>query len=355
MRSDFRAYQMLFNLEVDTGDRVRGYVVPDGYSAVPVIRVCSGGEMILVISANEVRDSLIVAGRHETGRCGFTIDTKELPALPDLADLELFDDETGLLIYRRPQASMIQKKLLRLECHLFPLWHFDEIFRGSFQYFANGIENLGRETVTQLFLLNHVNSVYVSGRILYKNFSYFIESGFFQTILLIHDPYEELAERLLVLNKCRRIGTGHLGTRDATAMRTAIDFAEALPLHDDKAIHRAFRQMPADVAASFANPLVRQLTSSTPDEMPSGGAIASALDLLASFALVGLRSQPDKFLHGVGELLNIDSARLPRIPLFPSVPPLAHLLRNSRAVEHLLEKDLELYQYLVDAFEKSTA
>ena len=39
---------MLFNLEEDTGERVRGYVVPDGFSGVPSIRICGrGGELAL--------------------------------------------------------------------------------------------------------------------------------------------------------------------------------------------------------------------------------------------------------------------------------------------------------------------
>jgi hypothetical protein len=343
---------MLFNLEVDTGDRVTGYLVPDGYSAVPIIRVCSRGEQILVFQANELRESLVAAQRHETGRCGFTIDLASVPKLTTIPDLELFDHQTGLLIYRRPQPFMIQKKLFRLELHLFPLWRLDEAIGPSFQYFAKGIENRGRETVTQMFLLNQVNSVYVSGRILYRNYSYFIDSGF-QTIFLIQNPYEELAERLLVLNKSNQLSVDYLGMRDTLGMRSAIAFAENLKTQDEKAMRRALRQMPIDVAATFANPLVRQLTVTAPDEMPGAGAVASALDLLGSFAVVGIRHEPQHFLYAVGELLNIDPAQLPPIPQFPKVAALARLLQSTGAVDHLLEKDLELYHTVVEAFKKS--
>jgi hypothetical protein len=343
---------MLFNLETDTGDRVTGYLVPDGFSTVPVIRACSRGEQILVLSANELRESLIASGRHQTGQCGFRIDVGSVPDLPHMLDLELFDDETGLLIYRRPQPSMIQKNVLRLESHLFPLWQLDERIGSSFQYFAKGIENLGRETVTQMFLLNQVNSVYIAGRILYKNYSYFIESGF-QTIFLFQNPYDELAERLLVLCMSNHLRTDHLGMRDSLRMRSAIAFAERLPMTDERAMRRALRQMPMDVASTFANPLVRQLTASSPDEMPTGGAIASALDLLASFAIVGLRHESDNFVRAIGEFLNMDSSQLPPIPQFSKVSPLARLLESTGAVDHLLEKDLELYNFVVDAFNKS--
>ena len=193
-------------------------------------------------------NSLVAAGRHDSGYCGFSIDTKLLPGLSEMADLAIFDAETGLLVYRRPNSSNIQKKLLRLETHLFPLWTLDKVLDPRFQYYSKGIENLGRETVTQLFLLNQVNSVYLSGRILYRTYASYIEAGF-ETILLIQNPYEELAERLLVLGNINRLGAFHLGFRDSVEMRATIGYAEALlaedrSKQDDKNFLRALRQMP---------------------------------------------------------------------------------------------------------------
>jgi hypothetical protein len=348
---------MLFNLEADTGDRLSGYIVPDGFTGVPLISVRHRGEELLVLKANEVRHALVAAGRHETGTCGFTLDTALLPDLAALADLELVDIDSGLLIYRRPGTHNIRKKLLRLETHFFPLWRFDYALYDHFQYFAKGVEQLGRETVTQLFLLNQIDSVFISGRILYKNYAYFIESGF-QTVALLHDPYEELAERLLVLSKIKQAGSDHLGMRDNMHLRAAIEFAQNLPLqnlpnNDTKALHRAIRNMPGDVAVALTNPVTRQLTTATPDEMPSGGAVALALDLLASFALVGLRREQRKFVAGLAELLGLAPGTLPEIPHLVAVAPLARQLRGVPEIEILLEKDLELYHYVDEAFKKS--
>ena len=189
---------MLFNIEKDEGHRLFAYVVPDGYSATPTIRILSGDELMLCCTANETRQALVAAGRHETGQCGFNIGPELLPTLADLSDLTIVEEETGLLIYRRPLSRRIQRKILRLETHLFPLWRFDAAFRDKMQYFQTGLEQFGRETVTQMFLMNDIDSVYVSGRILYKNFAYWIENGF-GVATVIRNPYEELAERLLVL------------------------------------------------------------------------------------------------------------------------------------------------------------
>ncbi len=343
---------MLFNIEADFGERISGYLVPDGFSGVPTIRVSAGGKERYRFAANEKREALVGAGRHETGQCGFLLDTTQVPDLRELTDLELSDAETNVLVYRRAKPDNIKQKLLRLETHLFPLWTLDDAIAARFQYFAKGIENLGRETVTQLFLLNHVESVYLSGRILYKNFAYFIEAGF-RMLIVLQDPYEELAERLLVLGKIRKVGAGHLGMRESAALVPAMEFAEALPIEDPKALRRALRQMPENVRMLLANPLLRQLTAGSPDEMPSSGAVAFALDVLANSALVGLRHEPAKFLNGFAELLEIDPASLPQLPAFPTVAPLAQLLRNSREIDMLLEKDLELYQYVDAAFNKS--
>lgn len=343
---------MLFNLEEDDGARIIAYVVPDGYSAVPRLRVCGGGRELVTLAANETREALVEAGRHETGQCGFSLDSSLIPDLGDLGDLELYDADTGILIYRRPRPGNIKKKLLRLETHLFPLWTLDAAIATHFQYFAKGIESSGRETVTQLFLLNQVESIYLSGKILYKNYAYWVESGF-QTLVMLQDPYEELAERLLVLSKIRKVGATHLGARESAALMPAMDFAEALPTGDEKALRRALRQMPEKVTMLLANPLVRQLTTAAPDEMPSGGAVAAALDILANSVLVGRRCEPEKFLQGFAELLDIEASALPPAPQFATVARLAQLLRESGEVDIILEKDLELYQYVEAAATKA--
>lgn len=344
---------MLFNLETDTGDRITGYVVPDGFQAVPRIRVCNGGEELLVFEANESREALVIAGRHETGQCGFSLDASFAPNLAQLANLELYDADTNVLVYRRRAPHMAAGKFLRLETHLFPLWRLDQVLKPHFQYHAKGIESLGRETVTQLFLLNAVDSVYVSGRILYKNYAYFVESAF-QTAILLQDPYEELAERLLVLSKIRRVGASILGVRESMEVESALEFAERLPYGDEKALKRALRGMPQDVEIVFANPLTRQLTATTPDEMPTGTAVSTALDELSSFALVGLRHEADKFLAALAELIGIDPSILPTPHQVPDVPRLADILRSSGQVDHLLERDLELYHHVAEAAERSS-
>lgn len=342
---------MLFNLEADMGDALVFYLVPDSAAGVPTVVARSNGKEVLSLPANETRQALVDAGRHQNGACGFRIHEQVLPGLAGMADLELYDADTNILIYRRPNPRQLRKKILRIETHLFPLWRLDDTLKPRFQYFGRGIEALGRETTTQLFLLNHVDSIYLSGRILYNNYRHYIESHF-DTIFVMHHPYEEMAERLLVLGQIKKVGAGVLGMRDSMSLHSTIEFAQSLPVHDDDALRKALYKMPADVAHSLSNPVVRQLTARAPDEAPPGRAVSTALDLLASFTIVGLRRQPDTVLGAIAEMTEGNPAGLPDFPKFRTVGSLARALKRSRIVDVLLEKDLELYDHVASAFKK---
>lgn len=344
---------MLFNLEDDKGDLVRGYFVPDAFSLTPRLRVCDADRVLMVMEANEIREALVAAGRHETGRCGFRIDEALLPGLRAMANFGVYDDETGLLIYRRRQPDMIDRKIVRLETHLYPLWRFDEALRELFQYYGRGVDAYGRETATQMFLMNKMTSLYLSGRLLYKNFASYIDAGF-KVFCLVQDPHEELAERLLILSKIRKVGLQHLGPRDAMVFEPAAVFAESLDLTNVKALKWAFRRTPEPVARALSNPLARQMTASTPDEMPGAGAVAATLQALASFLVVGLRHQPRTLAVALGEHLRLDSGSLPALGQFPAVAPLAQILRETGCADMFLEKDLEVYHYLNGALRQAS-
>src|SRR5262249_8691481 len=151
---------------------------------------------------------------------------------------------------RRLPSQVTQKRIFRLETHLFPLWRLDEGLERHFQYFHKGIERYGRETTTQLFLLNNSTSLYLSGRLIFKTYEYYINETF-NCIALLHNPYIELAERLMALKVIRRFGRELLGERDLIAYGPAIAFAETIE-HDEKALHRAFAKMSKAVIANLA-------------------------------------------------------------------------------------------------------
>ncbi len=345
---------MLFNMEADHGHTVTGYFVADRFTGTSVIRIVGSGIEPITFECNETRPQLVTAGRHETGWCGFSFDQNLIPGLADMQDLELHDPETGLVLYRRrPAESVIKQKLLRLETHLVPLSQLDDALDGSFRFFYKGMEQFGRETTAQIILLDYADSIYASGRILYKQYEYFLEDRGFRAICLLHDPYDELAERLLMLTDAAHGDMGALDERDSMSFEAAIEFAASLDLSDERQLRRAFRNISAEDAFTFADPAVRSLGARTPDETPQDSTMAAALEVLSNCAVVGLREYPDLFLEGLGAQLGIDPAALPPISRSSAVTALGRVLREIKAVKNLIERDLELYSHVKAAVEKT--
>ncbi len=345
---------MLFNIERDDGHLVMGYFVPDRFTGTSVIRIIGSGVEPVTFECNETRQSLVVAGRHETGWCGFSFDQNLIPGLAEVRDLELHDPETGIVLYRRrPPDAVIKQKLFRLETHLGPLGHLDDALDGSFRFFYKAMEQFGRETTTQIFLLDHADSIYASGRLLYRQYEYFVEDRGFRMICIIRDPYDELAERLLILSAAAEGDAATLGVRDSMSFEAAIEFAASLDLSDEKQLRRAFRSISAEDSFIFADPLVRSLGARTPDETPQDSTLAAALEALANCAVVGLRQYPDLFLEGLSAFLGVGLASLPPIPESPAVRRLGQVLREIKPVKSLIERDLELYSHVKAAVQKS--
>jgi hypothetical protein len=338
---------MIFNIYHDSGDRVCGTVIPDTYSAICHVRVSAKGGEVATFPTNELNQGARNMGLHETGLVNFSITEEKLPGLSTFEDLELREADSDLLLYRRLQPGMITQKILRLETQLLPLWRLDEAVKHRFQQYYREIEALGRSGTTQIFHLSQ-DSIYASGRILIKNFMFCVDNGF-KFIALVRDPYEELAERLLVMNKIENGQINPFGERELMNLREAIDYSASLPIDNARAFSRALRRMPMAVAMSLANPLVRQFSTSTLDEQPSQGGVAAALDVLAQSALVGLRTESEEFAIAFGELLGLDLANVSLFPGFPKVTELAEIIRLSGCCDTILEKDLELYGYVLES------
>lgn len=344
--------RMLFNIEVDSGDHIVGYVVPDSFVAQAEIVVSRRGEEVLRLRADLPREAIRVWGRHETGNVGFAIGEALLPGLAQMSDLEIQDAGSGLIIYRRRDPEeIIHKKVLRLETQLLPLMRLDRVLQPYFQFYFPLVDRYGLETCQQVFMMSKPSS-YASGRILYKSVEHIVEAGY-TSIALVQDPFEELAERILVLRLIAQGYSNYLGSRDAVMFEEAIAFAASLPLDDERELKRAFRDLPHSAELALGDPLVRQLTTKLPDEVVSGASIGTALNILSSFQVLGLRSESGAFVEALADLFLLDPAQFPALDQAPPTQALAARLRACSSAEALLENDLALYGYIKSAFEKS--
>ena len=344
---------MLFNVDQDEGHRIVAYVVPDAGGTTPSIILRAGGVEVLRLEANNTLPTLVDAGRHSTGRCGFIIDESLVPGLATYADLEVIEASHDVLVYRRRPAQATDIKVFRFEAHLLPLWRVDEAVKSQFQYWYKGIDRFGRETANQVFNIT-ASSTYVSGRLQYKNYEFYLTKGI-KTIGILRDPYCELAERLILLKNIGSRAEEILGQRDAMIFAPVIEALSEWETFDDTFCKRFFRRTSADISVILSNPLVRQLTGATPDDMPNHAAVATALDSLASFELLGLRSEGSGFVAGLADILGVEAARIPSINEYPRIVELGERLRQNHDIEGILEKDLEVFHSLAIAFEAANA
>lgn len=344
---------MLFNIEHDLGTEIIGYVVPDGFSGRSTIRVMCGAEELLKKVTDSPRDALVAAGRHETGLCGFTITEGEIPGLADLTELEIRDNETDVIIYRRHNPdAIVRQKVFRLETHLLPASRIDRALQPRFQFYFPSIDRFGLETTHQMFLMNNTESVYASGRVSYRSVEYYLDQGY-SSMTVIQDPFDELAERILLLRLIGENRAGVLGLRDTVLFEAVKTFASALPVDSDKGLSRAFRDIDPDSANMLSDPLVRQLTTRLPDEMLKPSSISQALSVLSTFKVVGLRHRADLFAEALVDAFSLHTGGVPVFEPIPAARELGARLRTMPAVERLLEHDIAVFHFLSEAFEKS--
>lgn len=337
---------MLFNLEHDFGNVVEGYVIPDGFAEQPQVVVSDHQGVITTLPCDQLRPAVVASGRHETGMVGFRLDENNVPGLTERATLSVHDRKTGLLIYRRPKQSFqANMKILRLETQLLPLVKLDHFLAGVFQYAVPSVERFGHETTLQAFHLNAVQSIYISGRLLMRNYQEFLDKGF-KGIVLLADPYYELAARVSILKRMAQTPLRFIGDRDRMILAPAAEYFGDLDLEDTAAVNRSLKKAPEKVRNVLISPTTRQLACSAPEQLSTRREIAAAIDLLSRFEVVGHNNDTLPFADAVGELLGVETDRMPIAEPYEFIERLADKLRQLPVAELLLEDDL-IFDYYV--------
>lgn len=337
---------MLFNLEADHGEIIEGYLVPDGFSEQPGIRVFDGDVELVSMDCDQLREAVVGSGRHATGMIGFRLTEASLPALSQRSRLSIVDRKTGMLIYRRPsQDGIVHKKVCRLETRLAPFRSFDQAVRNRFQYWVDSVERFGQETALQTFHLNAIDSIFISGRLLFRNFEEFIEKGFSFTALL-SDPYHDMAERILLFKRQSRTPFTCFSERDLMIIEPAVNHFADVDVESPKAVRRALRQANELVRRNLVSPLTRQIVTTYAEQPIGRPSIAAAMDTLSRFAVVGIQERPEIFIRSFAEFTDILPQELPEPNRPREVDELVRHLRALPEVELLLECDLILYHFV---------
>jgi hypothetical protein len=339
---------VLFNLEFDHGECLEGYLIPDGFSDVAHIRVSDAQGVIGTFACNQSRPAVVNAGRHQTGMVGFRVDTSIVPDLANNHTLAIHDAKSGVLVYRRLATPPIARKLVRVETQILPMIKFDRHCGAHFQYELLAAERFGHETASQAFHLDSTNSIYISGRILMRNYENFLGNGF-EAIAFLHDPYYEMALRIFLLKRMSTTPVSFLGDRDKMIMGPAVEYFRDANLEDSDALKALFKKAPPQVQNVLSSPVTRQLTTTSPEQRISRREIAPAIDLLSRFSVVGHSADPIAFQEAVAQLLGIPSDDLAIPPPQMLIESIADRLRNVPMAETLLEEDLIFDHYVRQA------
>jgi hypothetical protein len=337
---------MLFSIDEDAGKRLEGWVMPDNPATIPRVVVRLNATRHVVFEAFVFRPLLKEYGLHNTGICGFVIDDNNCPGLTSASELEIYDADNNLLIYRRrPSDNLINKKFFRLEPRLFRSTMLDELLASRFHMTYTALDLLSEETIRSVLAIPFTCSIYAEGRVFWRVWEPLLRDRGYLVGILVRDPYHELAERLLILKLANCSQEGSILEALGPVAEAAAVHLRDVDLKDCSSLEEVLAAPPNELRSVLYNPLTYLLTAQNAFDAPPLPATAVALDSLADMDAVGLCDDTKPFLETVSAVLDLPEI-LSAVPLPTSqtVRHLADLLRDKPVARGLIEMDLEVYQ-----------
>jgi hypothetical protein len=337
---------MLFSIDADAGTRIEGWLMPDDPAVVPRVIVHLDAERLVEVEAFVFRPLLKEYNLHNTGICGFVLNEKNCPGLTAAPALEIYDADHHLLIYRRKAGDhIIDRKFFRLEPQLFRSVQLDEIYFPRFQMAYSSLDLLAEETIRSILSIPFTESIYATGRIFWRVWEPLLRDRGYRVAVVLRDPYDELAERLLILKFMTAAGTEWVADSLGPVVEAAAAPLRGVDVENWDVLSDLLAAPPDELKGVIYNPLTRLLSAQNAFDPPPSPATAVALDSLADMDAIGLRDDMDPFLNTVSAVLNLtEKSPSIRLPTNQKVRNLATLLRERGAAKGLMEMDLEVYE-----------
>jgi hypothetical protein len=342
---------MRFHIDSDSGSRIVGWVLPDNPTATPRVRVFLGDEEHTTIEAKHPRPRIKESGLHGTGVCGFVLDEKNCKGIARAPTLRIYDDDSDVLIYRRrPKAHLVDEKLFRIETQLLRASGLNDVLAPFFQLSYAGVELLGQETILSIIGITFSKSILAAGGIYFRTYEHHLRDRGFKTAILLRDPFEELAERLLILKWSATPQGMDAGAYLGQTVADAVHALREVDLESPRDLVAAFDSMDENAQRVVFNTTTRQLACAAADEPIEEYAVSRALDSLAELDIVGVRSDVRGFLDLCAAVLGVEQ-RIPDAALrvYPSVRGLADQLRQSPEAAERIALDVQLYDATLEA------
>jgi hypothetical protein len=344
---------MRFQINQDTGSFIKGWVIPDNPSVTPRVHVYFDNELRATVEATERRARLKEKGVHKTGIVGFLVSEKNCRGISKARGVKIYDADTNILLYqRRPGEQVIEGKLLRIETQMLRAIPLNEVLFRRFQMSYSGIEQFTEETLTSILGIQFAESIYLTGLVQLPSIEEQLRGLGYKIAVLLRDPYEELAERLLILRWAATPQGSNSSEHLGKGMAHAISVLRDSDLGSPEAISLLFDGLDDKVRRVLFNTLTRQLSCRSADEPLDDAAAATALDRLSEVDIVGVRRDVDAFLETIQAVFVSDDPFEPvKLESYPSVQRLTALLREIETVPRLIGLDLEVYSSVLAAMD----
>jgi hypothetical protein len=348
---------MFFHIDADEGHTIKGWLAPDNPSQIPKILVRIQDQEEFELEADVMRPDVRELGVHATGMVGFQVTNLIVPNLEQMQDVELLEASMRLPIFRRRQPERhVERKVFLFDCSVMPQRRIVSAAARSFGLNYTCSERYSLETMIVLLNNSFSHSLFFSGRSNFNRYSLYLRNAGYVVAAMLRDPFEELAERLLVLKLLSRPNTSHLLKTFVTGIDSLVDMARDLDFTDQKALVSAFRACSDVQRLALSSPMVKTFGCNV-DEPPEWRHVAVALENLATMDVVGTESAfplfRNLFNEAVGSEVLVDDER----ETFVTVQELAGTLSRVGLVADYLELDLALYSFakesIVAAYEGS--
>ncbi|KQT77698.1 hypothetical protein [Methylobacterium sp. Leaf466] len=344
---------MRFYVDHDLGHAVRGWVVPDNPTAIGRIAVVIEGERVAEIPTRVTDDAIRAAGWHATGQCVFVVEEAEFPGLAQARRVEIYDVETNVLVYRRaPHPNVVRKKVVLVNTSIHPETVIETALFDHFQQSYFGVGRFSEEVARVLFESPWMTSSFQSGAIILPRYEGFLQGDDTLTTLLVHDPFIEMATRLLWLQDRAVVAADPRQRWRLGSVAEAAEYVAGHALDDAKSLKRLFRMLPEPAYHLLFNPLTRLCGTKLPDDRVHPGNSIVAIEVLSRVGIVGHRRFFKAFMTTLYDRLGILEPVPTPAPIPDAARALAERLRAVKLAEDMLVFDIAMSDAVLNAVSK---
>lgn len=342
---------MIFSFaQGDDGSSIRFWLVPDNPSKPSSVYIVVNGRERHLIDANVFRPDVMSHGLQTTGQCGFLVDQALCPSLSADAEVEVFEADTNTLIYRRPHPDFAPCKIFHLETETQPLWGLARSLSLKTQMPYCYSEYIPEETIITLLGISFSDSLLLSGAVFYRRYEPYIRSSNFMKMILLVDPYRELASRLIQLKELARLG-GATSAWKSLGRPTLVKELDAVDIRDAGQLDRMFRNMSVDNIHLLSNPTTRLLVANNAGEFVQEHMFPVALGILGDFELVGTDAEIETFNWQLEAITGIKDFRREADGAVPDLAAVHEAVLDSKMARQLVQIDA----ILRDAFSEAAS